>query len=182
MKQSIVKFLEFNGKNLLFLSKSGVTYVAVKPVCEAIGVNYNRQFQNINEDPILSPVFAIQQMQVPGDQIRKMVCLPERYIYGWIFSIRSESKELIEFKLECYDILFNHFHGTMTGRKEILQEKVKTQARLRELEQALNHSNDFKEYQDKKAYQARLGISMKIIEKRELDEVADLFTGTGDEM
>ena len=52
MKQSIVKFLTFKGKTLLFLAKDGVYYVAIKPVCEAIGVDYIQQYKNLNDDPI----------------------------------------------------------------------------------------------------------------------------------
>jgi hypothetical protein len=32
---------------------------------------------------------------IPGDtQPRKYVCIPEKYVYGWIFSIKSDSEEL----------------------------------------------------------------------------------------
>ena len=124
MNQKITKFLEFKGKNLLFLSKDGTYWVAIKPVCEAINVNYNRQFQNLKSHPILGPVFAVQQMQVPGDQIREMVCLPESFIYGWIFSIKSDSKELIDYQKECYQVLFEFFHGIMTSRKDLIRQKA----------------------------------------------------------
>jgi hypothetical protein len=180
MKQSIMKFLTFKGKTLLFLAQDGGYYIAIKCVCEALGVNYNRQFQNISEDPILGSVFAVQQMQIPGDQLRGMACLPERYIYGWIFSIRSESKELIEYKRECYEILFNHFHGTITDRHELLTAKVRTKARISELVTSLNENPAFTEWQDLKAEEARLGIAFKQLDQRELREVADLFTGTSE--
>lgn len=180
MKQSIVNFLEFKGKNVLFLSKNGTYWIAIVPVCEALGINPNRQIQNIKADPILGPAVAVQQLQVPGDQLRKMVCLPEKYIYGWIFSIRSESKELIEYKRECYDILFNHFHGVMTGRRELLQEKVSAQSKIRNLEESLREDENFKEYEKLKAQIARIGLGIKALEKKEIQEVATLFTGIED--
>ncbi len=70
MKQSVTKFLEFNGKNLLFVTKDGIYWIAIKPVCEVLGVDYIQQFKNVNEDAILGPALAIQPMQVPGDQSR----------------------------------------------------------------------------------------------------------------
>ena len=77
MKQSNEKFLEFNGKTLLFLSIDGTYWVAIKPVCEAINVEYTRIFKNIQADPALAPRLAKQPIMVPGDsQPRKYVCIP----------------------------------------------------------------------------------------------------------
>ena len=180
MKQSIVKFLRFKGKNLLFLAKDGVYYIAIKPICEAIGVDYIRQFKNISDDPILAPVLSKQTIQIPDDQGRNMICLPERFIYGWIFSINSNSKELIDYKLECYYMLFDHFNGSITDRHELLTAKVKTKARISELVTSLSENTAFTEWQELKAQEARLGIAFKQLDQRELREVADLFTGTSE--
>lgn len=56
------KFLEFNGKAVYFLAKGGSYWIAIKPICESLGVDYNRQFQNLKADKILSQLFAKQQM------------------------------------------------------------------------------------------------------------------------
>ena len=95
MKQDVANFLEFKGKNLLFTTINGTTYVAIKPVCEAVNVDYTQQFKNINADSILGPVLCKHTMQVPGEQVRNYACLPERYVYGWIFSIKSKSETSI---------------------------------------------------------------------------------------
>lgn len=175
MKQNISKFLEFNGKNLLFLSKDGVYYIAIKPICEAIEVDYIRQFKNVSDDPILGPVLSKQTMQVPGDQARQMVCLPEQYIYGWLFSIRSESKELIEYKRRCYDILYDHFHGTITKRRNLIIDKVNTQNERAKLELKLRESEDFNKWEELKAREARIGKSMKDIDSEEISLQLSMF-------
>jgi hypothetical protein len=64
MKQTIAKFLELKGKNLLFLQKNGTYWIAIKPVCEAIKVEYTQSFKNIHANPILGPALAVQPMQV----------------------------------------------------------------------------------------------------------------------
>ena len=74
MNKQVVKYLEFKGKNIVYLSVSGTYWIAIKPVCEALNINYNRQYQNIKSDPILSPEFAKQQIQVPGKQLRDYKC------------------------------------------------------------------------------------------------------------
>jgi hypothetical protein len=63
----------FNDKKILFTYKEGMCWIVLKSICEALSVNYNRQFQNIKEDPVLKAAFAIQQMQLPGDQVRNVV-------------------------------------------------------------------------------------------------------------
>lgn len=175
MKQNINKFLEFNGKNLLFLSKEGVYYIAIKPICQAIEVDYVQQYKNVSDDPILGPVLCKHTMQVPGDQARQMVCLPEQYIYGWLFSIRSESKELIEYKRRCYNILYDHFHGTITKRRNLIIDKVNTQNERAKLELKLRESEDFNKWEELKAREARIGKSMKDVDSEEISLQLSIF-------
>ena len=177
MNKLVKRFLQFKGKTLLFLSKDGIYWIAIKPVCEAIGVNYNRQYQNINADPILGPAFAIQQMQVPGDQVRSFACLPEYLIYGWLFSIQSESPELVEYKKECYQVMYDYFHGTITSRKDLLREKVIVQKERMALEEELKGMEKFIKFNELKAKEARLGISLKQNDTEEFRNQMDMFEG-----
>ena len=125
------KFLEFNGKNIVFLNVDGVYYIALKPICEALNVDVRRSRELAKNDPILGSVVSEQALQITVfrkdigsvNQTKQMTCLPEKYIYGWLFSLRSDSPELIEYKKTCYELLYNHFHGTITNRKELLMEK-----------------------------------------------------------
>ena len=70
-----------------------------------------------------------------------MTCLPEEFIYGWIFTLRSESKDLTEYKRTCYKLLYNHFHGTITNRKEILQDRAALDKEIGELKQSLKEED-----------------------------------------
>ena len=115
------KFLQFNGKNIVFLKVDGTYWIALKPICEALEVDYVRCFKNAKNDPILGPALSKQTMQVSKNglsQLRNVTCIPEEFVYGWIFSLKSESEQLTDYKRTCYSLLFNHFHGTITNRKE----------------------------------------------------------------
>lgn len=139
------KFLEFNGKTITFLSIDGTYWIALKPICEALEVEYSRSFKNAKNDPILGPALAVQPMQVSKNgrkQLRKVTCIPEYLVYGWLFSIKSESKELIEYKRTCYRLLYDHFHGTITNRKEVIIERDQLKAEAFELKQTLRDSDD----------------------------------------
>ena len=142
MKKEIKKFLEFNGKTIFFVDVNGTNWIAIKPICDVLNVNYNRQFQNLKEDGILSRLFANQQIVAADNRIREMVCLPERYIYGWIFSLNSKSEELELYKLKCHDVLYDHFHGTITQRKDFLAQRNDVDARLKEINEQLREENE----------------------------------------
>jgi hypothetical protein len=59
--------IEINGKNICFIKKKGIYWIMVKSVCEALNVNFERQRQRINDDPILGSAPANWQVQIPGD-------------------------------------------------------------------------------------------------------------------
>jgi hypothetical protein len=131
------QFLNFNGQNINVLSKDGTTWVAIKPICEALKVNYDRQFKNLKNHPLLNQLYANQHTVAKDDKLREMVCLPEKFIYGWLFSINSDSEDFLKYQLECYDILFNHFHGATTHRLSLLQQKSHDEKVLAELNNKL---------------------------------------------
>jgi hypothetical protein len=60
MKQSIKKFLEFNGKDILFFYIDGQYWVSLKPICEALNVQWVRQFKNLKEHKILGQLLSNQ--------------------------------------------------------------------------------------------------------------------------
>jgi len=71
-----------------------------------------------------------------------MTCLPEKYIYGWIFSLSSDSPELIQYKRSCYEMLYNHFHGTITNRKELLLQKKEIKSEIHGTQKALEENHE----------------------------------------
>lgn len=139
------EFLNFNGRNIVFLSKDGVYWIAIKPICEVLGVDYEAQRKAIHKHKTLSGVPSNQTVHDASGRLQKMLCLPEKYIYGWIFSINSESEGLIQYQLECYNILYNHFHGTITGRKKLLTRKVDIQTQIHNLKEELKENRAYRE-------------------------------------
>lgn len=139
------KFLQFNNTNVLFTTVEGTTYVAVKPICQALNVDYAGQLKAIKRDQIMGSEWYIHTIQVGDFQGRKYTCVPEKYVYGWIFSINSDSKELLEFKKECYDLLYNHFHGVIGKRKELLIGVAETQIKIDTLKKELQNNKTYKE-------------------------------------
>ena len=131
--KNIERFLEFDGKRITILLNDGEWWVAIRPICDALGVNYNRQAQNIRDHRKLSQLVAEQQLVAADGKLRKMMCPPEKVIYGWLFAINSDNEKLQDYQMECYDVLYNHFHGKMTSRMNILTEKLSNIEKMEEL-------------------------------------------------
>lgn len=158
------KFLEFNGKNIVFLKVDGSYWIALKPILDALKMDADRSIKTLKNDPILGPERSIQPVQVSKNgkkQLRNMTCLPEKFIYGWIFSLRSESKELIEYKKTCYNLLYNHFHGTIINRKELLVRRSDVITEIYNLKKSLK-DNDASYKKLQKLVQERKAISAQL--------------------
>jgi antirepressor protein len=160
MKPQTKKFLEFNGKAIYFLAKEGQFWIALKPICKALGIDYIAQFKAAKRDKILGQLLSEQTMTGADNKLYKMVSLPEKYIYGWLFSIQSSSPELLEFKRECYEVLFNHFHGGITDRSSHLKNKTKALTLKAELIAALKANPEYQllQTQEQLIKQANAGL------------------------
>lgn len=170
-----VKALEINNKEILFNYINGQWWIALNPICDALEVDWIRSYKNIQEDPILEPALSNQTMQV-GKQGRKMVCLPERYIYGWIFSLRSKSEILLAYKKQCYDILYDYFHNKLVERAASLKEKTKKELELEELEKKLAQTEEFKEITKLKSEIKSEKKTLDNLDKEFVKENIDLWT------
>ena len=91
-------FLQFNNTNVLFTTVEGIVYVAVKPICKALNVDYAGQLKAIKRDSILGSEWYKHTIQAGSFQGREYTCISEKYVYGWIYSIKSDSEELKNFK------------------------------------------------------------------------------------
>lgn len=172
------RFLEFNGKNIVFISVDGVYHIALRAICEALQVDFVRCFKNAKSDPILGPVLSDQTIQVEKNgkkQGRKMTCIPEKFVYGWLFSLRSDSPELTSYKKTCYDLLYNHFHGTITNRKELLLERSMNAEEMHQLEMELREDERYKQLELLKSKNKRINSNLGVMDK-ELIKQPELFT------
>lgn len=169
------KFLQFNGKTIFFQSFDGEFWIAIKPICDVLNVDYSRQLRTLKSDDTLSGVWSLQTMHDSTNRLQKMACLPEKYVYGWIFSLQSQSEELKKYKIECYDLLFNYFHGTITGRKELLKQKIEVDVEISHAENLLQESEEYKNLVKFKKIQTDISKSLKKNDRKALQEIRDLF-------
>jgi hypothetical protein len=111
--------------------------VPIKPICQALEVNYSSQLEKIKSDEILGSTVPLRGIVAADGKEREMACIPFKLVFGWLFTInpknvKAEAKEqIIKYRLECYNALFNYF----TDQGEFLEQKQKAlEKQLEEVE------------------------------------------------
>lgn len=175
MKKKVNKFLEFNGKSLVFLDIDGQYWVALKPICEALNVGWKYQHELLLKDEIFGQLSCEHGMVGADEKNRKMVSLPEKWVYGWLISIQSSSPELNQYKKLCYEILAAYFHGSITGRKELLGQKAKAQLSIDEVMNTLTPDNALK-FKSANRIIHQLNGKLRALDSDIIEEERNLFS------
>ncbi len=129
----------------IIIIENGEKRVAIKPLCQILGVDPDWQNARIKEDEILGELHKVSYVVAADGKSREMATIPFKYVFGWLFSINpkkvSEGSRdaLIRYKKECYDALYFHF----TELDEYL--KYRTEMAERKFEEVERYRDDFKE-------------------------------------
>jgi hypothetical protein len=105
----------FHADTLFAIERDDGVFVALKPICDALGVEWRKQRERISRDTILSEGSTIMGLPSAGG-MQDTTCLRLDLVNGWLFGIdedrvRPEAKDrVLEYKRECYATLFRHFY------------------------------------------------------------------------
>jgi hypothetical protein len=115
----LVKLATVNGIPLEITSDNRLL-VPLKPICEALGLNFSGQFQKIKDNDFLSEALVKERMESKNGKSYLMSCLPLKYVLGWIMTInpknliKEECKTSVnKYKKECYDVMFDYITSDM---------------------------------------------------------------------
>ncbi|HED4470644.1 TPA: phage antirepressor N-terminal domain-containing protein [Pasteurella multocida] len=124
-----IQTINFHNQLLSTFEHNSIYYVAMKPICENIGLNWDGQRQRIQRDEVLSQgTVIITAPTNSGDQ--QMLCLPIDYLNGWLFGIdvkrvKPEIRDLlITYKKECYKALSDYWMKGKAERKTTTDERT----------------------------------------------------------
>jgi hypothetical protein len=119
IEQKIVNF--YNDEIVAIRAADGTVYVPIRPICDNLGVTLAGQRERINRDPVLSEVATSVSVTLT-QQARDMICLPLKFIPGWLFGINAERVKpelrsaIIRYQKECFDVLAEAFvEGRLTA-------------------------------------------------------------------
>lgn len=115
----------YEDRLIVQLGEDGEIYVALRPIVEALGLDWSGQLQRIKRDPVLSEeITTISVVMTPtqmprerGEGAKYYICLPKQYLSGFLFGInanrvREEFREtVIKWQREAHLILDAAFTG-----------------------------------------------------------------------
>lgn len=130
IKSGIIK-VPFYGNEIVVIEKNGERFVAMKPIVEALGLEWHKQFELINRDPVLSKVtIPVTGIVAEDGKRRKMLCLPLKYLNGWLFKVPAsrytgkKRETIIRYQEECYSALYEYFHNGGAVNRNINQDQL----------------------------------------------------------
>ena len=121
--------ISFNNQSLITVEQNGNHYVAMKPICENIGLAWEPQVLRIKRDEVLSQGMIIMITPTNGGN-QNMICLPIEYLNGWLFGIdinrcKPEIRDtLIKYKKECYQALHDYWFNGKAERKTTVDDRT----------------------------------------------------------
>lgn len=127
--------------NVDIVATSDEQLVPIRPICEALGVDFAGQRKKIQEDEDLSSVVDLTPSTGADGKQYEMLCLPIRYIFGWLFTINPknvnpESQDAVRvYRRSCYDALYAHFFGSQKRQLEQNQIEITLLEELADLNQ-----------------------------------------------
>ena len=121
--------ISFNNQSLITVEQNGNHYVAMKPICENIGLTWEPQVLRIKRDEVLSQGMIVMIIPTNGGN-QNMICLPIEYLNGWLFGIdinrcKPEIRDtLIKYKKECYQALHDYWFNGKAERKTTVDDRT----------------------------------------------------------
>lgn len=120
------ELIQFHGHDVVTIAHgNGKIFVAIKPICDAIGLEWSAQFRRVQRDLVLGSTIAMMAIVAEDGKLREMLCLPLNMLNGWLFGVDAKrvkpelQETVIAYQRECYDVLDAHFRGKALAQNEI---------------------------------------------------------------
>jgi len=131
---SIIK-VPFQGDEILCFEAPQGHFVAVRPICERLGLSERGQIQRLNRNPERWGVTVIHAPS--GGGVQETTCIPVTKLFGWLATItvsrvKPEIRDaLIAYQNEADEVLDRHFR----------RREAEKDAQIAEMERMLWHSS-----------------------------------------
>jgi hypothetical protein len=135
--------VNFHDQSLTATLHKGKPYVALKPICENIGLHWRGQLERIKRHSVLNSVVRMTRTTSLGQDGKtynvEMIMLPLNYLNGWLFSVdaarvKPELKDrLIAYQRECFEVLADYFWPQTHGLAALPEVQTITRAQQGEL-------------------------------------------------
>jgi len=106
--------INFHGASIPTFNVAGIIRVAMKPICDSIGLEWHGQRQRIKRNPVLAKGAVIITAPSKGG-LQKVLTLPLTKLNGWLFGVDASRvkpevrDKLVEYQEECFEVLSNYW-------------------------------------------------------------------------
>lgn len=113
---TLAQTVNFHNQTLTTLEKDSIQYVAMKPICDNIGLHWEGQRQRIERKEALNSTACMIKVVAEDGKNREMLCLPIEMLNGWLMGVdenrvKPEIKDtLVMYQKECYKALYDYWH------------------------------------------------------------------------
>jgi predicted nucleotidyltransferase len=118
-------------------------YVAIRPVCDYLGIDDKNQRTAIETNPLLSPLSRILKVTAADGKLREMVCLPVDGILMWLCTINANNvkpeafEEVITAQRFVHGVLRDYLNNRVIKQTKLISDRIKADIRIKELEDQL---------------------------------------------
>ena len=116
----LIDYLKLNGHEIAWLWRDTKSFVAVRPICEIIGVSYPRQYRTLTAPDFEGRVALWATPDARGHR-QEMLCLAYEDLFPWLMGItvsrvKPEAQEpLRRLRDEIKLVLAAHYHDRLFG-------------------------------------------------------------------
>lgn len=115
--QHALATVNFHGNPLTVITtEDGQHLVAMRPICDAIGLQWESQYNRIRRNDVLASTISVMNMVAADGKNREQICLPLAYLNGWLFGVNASRvkpeirEKLITYQRECYQALYDYWN------------------------------------------------------------------------
>jgi len=119
-----------NGVKITAVDDHSTQLVPIRPICEALGVNYSSQYEKLKEHPLFASAILLSRTTGADGKQYEMACIPLSHLTGWLVTIHPGNvkeevrPKLVEFQQRCIDVLYEHFFGGLRKENERNHEEI----------------------------------------------------------
>ncbi|MDM7975213.1 MULTISPECIES: phage antirepressor N-terminal domain-containing protein [Thalassospira] len=130
LSSQTVVTLDFHGSKIATFEADGKPHVALRSVCDAIGLSWAGQREKVLRDPVLSSTVRVTRTVAEDGRLREMSALPLDMLQGWLFKIdasrvrASLRPRVIMFQRECYHALSAYWSRGVAVQPAILRDDL----------------------------------------------------------
>ena len=137
-----------NKTPIAVIDQNGMPMVPIKPICDALGILFQAQFNKLKEDEFYNSTISLRDTVGADGKQREMVSLPLKYALLWLGSINPKNvapeakQSVMDYKEACATALFDYFYGYVRFVRDRNARLFELKASKKEARQRFNTAKD----------------------------------------